>query len=477
MCKAVGFHSELHGSFFGYGGAFGEGVLFVINLWEIEYGRFFRRFSIYSVQRGCGIVAYSELIKSFDRIRDYMRQFYVYGFKSRTEYNKKSARSYDNERRRLESWLGDFMRFRQTADGKNVFLSVDTRSIPSNPLYNAFKAKSFTAGDVTFRFCILDLLCDDVAYTAQEIADFFSDKYLCHFETDWQPDLSTIRKKLKEYVSLGLLKAEKQGREMYFSRTKDMIDLSRWENALTFFSEADPLGVIGSTMLDKLDRTPDHYQFKHHHMLHALDSEIVLALLYAIGEKRRVRLHNASQHRKKKDDKEIIHIVLPMKIYVSSQDGRQFLLCYHYQFRRIMFFRLDYVRKVETIEEEKHFEKYAESCEKFQKHLWGASSGSGFNLDHLELMLHFEDDEQYIPHRLEREKRNGHVEILDEHTCRFTIDVYDAAELIPWLRTENFQYARRGAAVSCGLYAGYSELRALRRNCGVSARLFPRAAE
>ena len=48
-------------------------------------------------------MAYSELIKNFDRIRDYMREFYVYGFKSREEYDKKSARSYDNERRWLIS--------------------------------------------------------------------------------------------------------------------------------------------------------------------------------------------------------------------------------------------------------------------------------------------------------------------------------------------------------------------------------------
>ena len=126
-------------------------------------------------------MAYSELIKNFDRIRDYMRQFYVYGFKSRTEYDKKSARSYDNERRRMESWLGDFMRFRQTSDGKNVFLSVDSRSIPSNPLYSAFKAKSFTAGDVTFHFYILDLLHDGQSHTAQEILNLFGEKYLCHF--------------------------------------------------------------------------------------------------------------------------------------------------------------------------------------------------------------------------------------------------------------------------------------------------------
>lgn len=48
-------------------------------------------------------VAYSELIKNFGKIRDYMREFYIYGFKSREDYTKKSARSYDDERRRIES--------------------------------------------------------------------------------------------------------------------------------------------------------------------------------------------------------------------------------------------------------------------------------------------------------------------------------------------------------------------------------------
>lgn len=67
-------------------------------------------------------MAYNELIKNFNRIRDYMREFYVYGFKSREEYIGRSARSYDDERRRVESWLGDYMQFRQTPGGKQVFL-------------------------------------------------------------------------------------------------------------------------------------------------------------------------------------------------------------------------------------------------------------------------------------------------------------------------------------------------------------------
>ena len=38
-------------------------------------------------------MAYSELIKDFKRIRAYLRDFYVYGFKVRSEFLEKSSRS------------------------------------------------------------------------------------------------------------------------------------------------------------------------------------------------------------------------------------------------------------------------------------------------------------------------------------------------------------------------------------------------
>ena len=100
-------------------------------------------------------MAYNELIKNFEKVRAYMREFYVYGFKSRTEYDAKSARSYDDERRRLESWLGDCMRFTQTPEGKNVFLSVDSRVTRKNPFYKAWKAKS---SRMEISHCILRFL-------------------------------------------------------------------------------------------------------------------------------------------------------------------------------------------------------------------------------------------------------------------------------------------------------------------------------
>ena len=377
-------------------------------------------------------MAYSELIKNFDRIRDYMRQFYVYGFKSRNEYDKKSARSYDNERRRIESWLGDFMSFRQTAEGKNVFLSVDSRAIPRNPLYNAFKAKSFTAGDVTFHFYVLDLFRDGSAYNAQEIVDLFSQRYLHHFDTDWEPDISTLRKKLKEYVALGILKSEKRGRELVFRRNDSSIELSAWADTLAFFAEADPLGVVGSFLLDKLETVPDYFQFKHHYILHTLDSQLVLQLLTAIGEHRRIRLTNASV---RSAAGKVVHTVYPLKIFVSTQGGRQYLLCHHFRFRKLMFFRTDYIHSIELLDPEPNHEKYAAGFEKFRSHLWGTSGGAGFHVDHLEMTVSYSPNEDFIPKRLEREKRNGTVELLDDHTCRYSTNVYDASELIPWLRT------------------------------------------
>lgn len=50
------------------------------------------------------------------------------------------------------------MRFTQTPEGKNVFLLVDSRVTRKNPFYKAWKAKSFTDGDITLHFAIFDIL-------------------------------------------------------------------------------------------------------------------------------------------------------------------------------------------------------------------------------------------------------------------------------------------------------------------------------
>lgn len=91
------------------------------------------------------------------------------------------------------------------------------------PLYNAFRAKSFTANDITLHFYILDALAEGENLSVRELTERIETDY--PFDAPPEMDTSTIRKKLKEYEALGLLKSEKRGRELAYSRTSDEMDL------------------------------------------------------------------------------------------------------------------------------------------------------------------------------------------------------------------------------------------------------------
>lgn len=376
-------------------------------------------------------MAYSELIKNFNRIRDYMREFYVYGFKSRDEYTQKSARSYDDERRRLESWLGDYMQFRQTPDGKNVFISVDSRTSSHNPLYKAWKAKSFTDGDITLHFIIFDILCDPgVSMTLGEVMERIDD-YLSGFRMPRTYDESTVRKKLKEYAKEGIIETEKKGRRLVYRRARTDCELDR--DMLDFFSETSPCGVIGSFLLDKLDEREDYLSFKHHYITSAMDSEILCELFAAMGERRRVILENMNRHTGRVTDNPAV----PLRIMVSVQSGRQYLMAYSIPFGGISSFRIDNLISVKMDRVEEHFEEMRAELDRMLPHMWGVSTQnrSGQPMEHVEFTIRYRDDETHIPLRLEREKRIGTVEHLDGNTSRFTADVYDASEMVPWIRT------------------------------------------
>jgi predicted DNA-binding transcriptional regulator YafY len=376
-------------------------------------------------------MAYSELIKDFERIRTYMKEFYVYGLKVREEYGQKSVRSYDNERRRIESYLGEYMGFHQTAAGKRVFLSIDSRSAKHNPLYYAWKAKSFTDGDITLHFILFDILhTPGVSMTIHEIEETIDADYLCAFSPPLLFDESTIRKKLKEYESLGLIRREKQGKSVVYSRRED-VDLSRWSDALAFFSEAGLCGVVGSYLLDKIEEPKVHFSFKHHYITHALESGVLCALFEAMEEKRAVTLKVASRRSGCDTKWELI----PLKIFVSVQTGRRYLLAYNPSLHAIKAYRLDYLSHVQIGETAERFDALRHRLSEMQAHMWGVMSDKHRGLEHVEFTIRLGDNEDYIAQRLEREKRCGRVERLNAYTCRYTAQVYDTNEMIPWIRT------------------------------------------
>lgn len=373
----------------------------------------------------------SELIKNFERIRDYMRLFYVYGFRSRSEMGLKSPRSYDNERRRIESWLGQHMSFRREETGKQVFISMDSRSLEHNPLYNAFKAKSFTDKDITLHFYILDCLIPGRELSLMELVDEIEETYLCQFPDAQVLDVSTLRKKLKEYEALGLVQIRKRGKEYVYSRCQNEADLAHWKTALDFYSESAPLGVVGSFLLDRLPPQDSIFRFKHHYLIHTLDSQILCQLVDAMGRHCWVdlTLRNIFRQADKKQR------VYPCRIHISSQTGRQYLLGFSQKEQCFCTFRLDTIHKVKPDTQEPQHEAMMQQLDTFSVPMWGVSLRKQNETDHLEMVIHAEASEPFILQRLLREKRNGQVTVLDPHTYLYQADVYDALEMLPWIRT------------------------------------------
>jgi hypothetical protein len=100
---------------------------------------------------------------------------------------------------------------------------------------------------------------------------------------------------------------------------------------------------------------------------------------------------------------------------------------------------VDYLSNVKLEEPTPRFDELRAELDRMQSKMWGVSVKRNKwreeRLEHVEFTVKVEDNEEFIVRRLYREKRVGTVEKLDEHTYRFSADVYDSSEIIPWIRT------------------------------------------
>lgn len=384
-------------------------------------------------------MAYSELIKNLDTLRTYIRSFYIYGFKSRDKFTGKSTRTYDDEKRRLENYLDGYMTFRPDENGKVNFVSIDSRHTPHNPLYKLFKAKSFTAMDISLHFMVMDILAGAEKKSLNQILDEINSVYLDGFSSEVVPEESTLRKKLKEYEELGLIESEKDGKTMLYCRTP-LSDLSGLEDVLNFFSETDPCGVIGNFLFDKLPKEAQQegeiFQYKHHYITSTIESDFVEQVFQAIREHRYLTI----EQKRSEDDRTFPNEVIPLMIYQSTQGGRMYLMAYRPRGKYFLALRFDYIVGMETGGVYEGFEQKRAEFEELRNHIWGVAlkqnkKHNDTTTVHVTFRITFSEEEKFIYQRLLREKRSGTVTLLDDNNAQFDVDVYDPQEIIPWVRT------------------------------------------
>lgn len=401
------------------------------------------------------MAGFNELIKNFEKTREYLRDFFICGYRRRGEFTGKSARTYDDEKRRIESWMQNGeMAYSDTTDGRHVAISVDSGHILENPLWQAYEARSFTDNDIRLHMLLLDVLQDGKPCSLKEIVSILDMEYDVFF------DEQTVRGKLREYTDEGIFIAEKRGKTALFRLSPDATDAfirayPGLDDALRFFSQDTEFGVIPYQMLRAAGLRNTHFLQKHSFLVHTLEDVLLKEIFEAVGQQRRIVFCTFGKRaRMRPDASGSLFLAVPMQVFVSLQTGRRYLACYLPDDNRFHSFRLDYIRTVKPAEPEPDYARIAEAYQKAVSRVFGVSFGqtkrdTAFReIPSFPLQIVFTYDpetEQHIPVRLLREKRIGMIGQTADGTYTMTVDAADTNEVMQWLKS----FIGRVVSVSC----------------------------
>lgn len=367
---------------------------------------------------------FNELVKDFNSIRSYARDFYINGYKQREDFQEKSLRSYDNERRRIESYLRDYIEWEQTAQGKSLRLEVTQEQ--EHPFFRLWQTKSFTKNDIFLHFVLLDCLAVGGVQSLPQLTKMVHNNYLNQFSEPLSLTDITIRNKVKEYCQLGILEEiEKDKRIIY--QLKPLVPLpDNVVDILHFFKEVAPAGVIGQFLLNQLVPAASPFTFKHRFIVHSLDEQVVLNVLAGLNQRRLLHL----THFNGKES-----TMVPMSLYVSTETGRQYLIGQLMRPNILSSIRIDGIKELSLGSIVKDYQTYRDAFEQKKHRAWNGSFNQQ-RLKSLKILLRIEEGkEDYLMTRLTREQRMGHSRRLDRQTVSFEIELTDLYAINPFLRT------------------------------------------
>ena len=101
---------------------------------------------------------------------------------------------------------------------------------------------------------------------------------------------------------------------------------------------------------------------------------------------------------------------------------------------RLTYTRLDQIQSVRPGAPVQQPEAIQQRWEAFRRGQWGVSSG-GEKADKVSMVICVGPGEAFIVQRLEREKRIGTVTQIDDQHWKYEAEVWNAEELLPWVRT------------------------------------------
>ena len=393
-------------------------------------------------------------IKKLNRCRQILREFCVRGI-PREQIMQETKSAYAQFRQVIDNVLEESLCKQGYKKVKRQFLAMDGRDFNENPLALFIKTKEFDDSELALHFDLLFILSSHDFMPQPTIIN----KSCCN------PKI--VRKVLKEYTNLGILEHRHVKNWDEYRLPESDIDISKYADILSFFSESNPFGIVGHYLKDRYRRKfnvfpKSHFRFSHRYLHHILDADLLETVFATIKSHSPVRvklahwvkahefkniipnnffLVNNKGHQVSQGTPSQVWLatdVIPLKIYSSVHSGQRYIMGFYLESREFAQIRIDRIDELTPLSpslEESDYARLQQQFRSFSEHLWGVSKSNAPQTVHVEMEILDNCPDSPVLTRLENEKRCGTVERISPNSARFSVDVYDGRELFPWLST------------------------------------------
>lgn len=454
--------------------------------------------------------AFQNDIKHYDKIRDILRYLYMFGSSSKEELVEKklvkSISSFYDIRQRIENYIdGEYLQEHKSTEkgtGKKFRFMYDPFRCPVNYLAETYQNCSFVTDDFIFYFCLMQAFVDpeypEYPYEYLDDSSLPDDDEIIETDDDAAiTDLVTIVKniyknnqsileelnkvipnykhnkklftwarikaRITELVDLGILVESSENR---YTLSSDIFsdleaeELSDLQLMTQFFYNCTFLTVPGFYLSSTIDaysqsvyskETDSFFNkqenpvffYKNHRLQNVIDDDVTWQILTAIHEK------SAITYSYKTKGGEVLKFdVLPMKIVIDRQYGRQYFFCYDYNDRKYYMPRIsavsdisikkssDSTRIYEALTEADRSDIHAGYNRIYKEQIenvWNIALGETVST----VNIHFSFPEEEYSKQLSRltsTRRHGVITELGNGKVDFTVDTCSELELVPWIR-------------------------------------------
>lgn len=381
-------------------------------------------------------------ITSYNKLRDYLRYFFVYGCYSREDFDhirNFSARKYDDELRRIRTILGEEYLNELTKDRKKyVQLDFSYYEIVENYLVETYLIRNYTHLSLSIFFNIYIILWENGALTLDEINELIEGKI--SIERDFT---STTRRILEDMVSKGFIeKARDDSRNRIVYRNKGDIfkglsdeELERLYIAICYYSQVKYPFSLARHLKDSiyrymkyvrnldLDELDNLFLFKYSNFQQAIDEDLVWKLEHIIDKGHKVKLLYFLCENK---EEEIVGI--PLNIIWDNHYGKWYLNIIKEGEENITMLKVQDIIEVETLEDKISHKQLEDILTKL-------ANQKDRELKKVEVIFQVEEfnKRNFLLDKVQRENLKGEIEILDDCTFKYTIYARDWDRLKPWI--------------------------------------------